>query len=167
LWLQEIELIEQQTLELLTRAPSVPQLSPLTYRDLQSDETARLLPTVRSVAVTARAPAEAAVDSSLAVEAQSELDISMGVLHTTHPSGGHRSTAANKVDGSTQDGPHTLDRLHAQLQEQEYSSSLGPSLESLHAQETHHTHTSTKKKSSTFVLLQEVCQTLASWLKGC
>jgi hypothetical protein len=32
---------------------------------------------------------------------------------------------------------------------------------------TTHTHTSTKKKSSTFVLLQEVCQTLASWLKGC
>jgi hypothetical protein len=136
LWLQEIELNEQQTLELLTRAPSVPQLSPLTYRDLQSDETARLLPTVRSVAVTARAPAEAAVDSSLAVEAQSELDISLGALHTTHPSAGHRTAAAIKADGSTQDSPHTLDRLHAHLQQQEYNSSLGPSLESLHAQET-------------------------------
>jgi hypothetical protein len=139
LWLQEIELNEQQTLDLLSRAQPVRQPSPLTYSDLQSDDTVRHLPTVRSVAVTARAPAEAAVDSSLAVEAQSELDISLGALHTTHPSGGHRTTAANKVDGSTQDSPHTLDRLHAHLQEHEYSSSLGHSLESLHAQETHRT----------------------------
>jgi hypothetical protein len=137
--LQEIELNEQQTIELLSRASPAPQSPPLTYDDLQDHDTVRHLPTVRSVAVTARAPAEATVDSSLAVEAQSELDISLGALHTTHPSGGHRTAAANKVDGSTQDSPHTLDRLHAHLQQQVYSSSLGPSLESLRAQETHRT----------------------------
>jgi hypothetical protein len=139
LWLQEIELNEQQTLELLSRASPAPQSPPLTYNDLQDHDTVRHLPTVRSVAVTARAPAEAAVDSSLAVEAQSELDISLGAIHTTHRSGGHRTAAANKADGSTQDSPHTLDRLHAHLQQQVYSSSLGPSLESLRAQETHRT----------------------------
>lgn len=143
--MQEIELNEQQTLELLARSPlptATPTLSSLLpdHPDLHGAADpgyGHQSPQER----TAHFTINRGVDSSLAVEAQSEMDISLDVAHYREGSAGAGTAARPAVstttrrDGSTQDSPHTLSQLQAHLREEQYQSALGPSLAVLQQQQ--------------------------------